>query len=99
MKPRFGRKVYCVYEESILAEPVYAVGKDSFLLDPHDKIEDSYEWYYEDYNETWFTDLNKAKKKLLENYNHLVEVGIRINDEVKVVKVNEDYYELRGKEE
>lgn len=88
MKPRIGRMVYCVYEDSILAEPVFMVGANSFLLRPYDK-EGAWEWEYCDYNETWFTSLSKAKNKLIRNYRGYYK------DKVKVVKIFDDYYEIR----
>ncbi len=55
MKPRLGRTVYCIYEDSILEEPVFALAENSFLIYPYDRYDDSWEWYFEDYEETWFT--------------------------------------------
>lgn len=86
-KPKIGQKVYCIYRNAILVEPVFMIGKDSFLLEPYDRNEDSWEWYYEDYGETWFTNLAEAKNKLL-NINQ--EKGIKL----KIIKVDNTYYEL-----
>jgi hypothetical protein len=68
MKPSIGREVFCVYDDScILIEKVFAVGDDCFIISsfsPYTRS-DSWVWWYDDYNETWFTNLEKAKKKLL----------------------------------
>ena len=32
MKPEIGQKVYCIYEDVILEEKVYALAKDSFIV-------------------------------------------------------------------
>lgn len=91
-KPPLGKKVYCIYDdECILVEEVGYLGKDSFIIADFDECNnfDSFEWYYEDYNETWFTNLEKAKKKLL-------EVAYREdNEKLKVVKLYDNYYGLR----
>lgn len=33
MKPKLGRKVYCIYGTGILVDTVGFVGKDSFIVD------------------------------------------------------------------
>ena len=91
MKPSLGRTVYCIYSECILVEEVYAVGKESFFISSvgDDTMPDSWEWWYEDYNKTWFTSLAKAKSRLL-------EIGLEIYKEVgKIKKLSDSYYELR----
>lgn len=90
-KPRIGQKVYCIYEDSILAQEVFMIGKDSFLLYPYGTLEDSWEWGYEDYEETWFTSLSRAKKRLLET------VYQEEGEKLYVEKLSDDYYEVRIK--
>ena len=66
MKPEIGTKVYCIYEECILSQDVAFIGAESFIISGFggSTYEDSWEWFYEDYNVTWFTDLEKAKEEL-----------------------------------
>lgn len=92
MKPKLGRIVYCIYKDSILVQPVYAIAKDSFLLDYRGVSEDSVEWHFEDYNDAWFTSLAKEKKKLLDIFRKDYP-----NTRFKVVKKSvyyEDFYEI-----
>ena len=96
LKPTLGRKVYCVYDGIyILVKTVGYIGKESFIIEAfsEDYCFDSFEWYYNGYNETWFTDLTKAKKKLL-------EVAYRAEGKkLKVIKKADDYYEVGYKGE
>ena len=69
MKPEIGTKVYCIYGDGILVDEVAFIGKDSFIIESfHNTYEDSWEWNYEDYEEKWFTDLERAKEELLSKY-------------------------------
>lgn len=67
MKPRLGRKVYCIYGDGILVDTVGFIGKDSFIIDSfgEETEPDSWEWQYDMYDNEWFTSLSKAKKKLI----------------------------------
>jgi hypothetical protein len=89
MKPRIGRKVYCVYHDGIFVDAVGYVGKDSFIVESvlSGTNEDSWEWFYEQYGKDWFTSLAKAKKELLSRFE---EEGMKL----KVFKINDNYYEL-----
>lgn len=91
MKPEIGTKVYCVYEDSILIEDVVFIGNESFLIKSFGSStnEDSWEWYYEDYETEWFTDLEKAKEELR---SRVIE---RYNDEnFDIIKMRDDWYEV-----
>ena len=90
MKPKIGTKVYCIYWDGILVEEVAFLGKASFLITSFGGAtnEDSWEWYYEDYNEKWFTDLEKAKEKLLS----IAEE--RYEEKFKIKQIYDDWYEL-----
>lgn len=69
MKPELGTTVYCIYDyRMILVERVGYLGERSFIIsDFSDCTEiDSLKWDYDCHNETWFTDLEKAKAKLTE---------------------------------
>ena len=68
MKPRLGRTVWCIYEWSLAAQKVYALGEQSFITDNYCKntIQDSQEYEYDLYNYRWFTSLAKAKKKIMQ---------------------------------
>lgn len=97
MKPRIGRRVYVPNSLFFIYAPkVYAIGKESFITDNFSSIEypDEAELRFEDYNETWFTSLSKAKKILLNDWKEMYP-----NSKVKLVKCDEDYYELQGAEE
>ena len=89
-KPKIGKKVYVLYNQGITVEEIGYLGTESFLVQyPMMKYEDSVEWFYEDYNKTWFTHLTRAKNALLkwakERWPAL---------EFKVVAVDKDRYEL-----
>lgn len=91
MKPRLGRKVYCLYNDGILVDTVGYLGKNSFILSSFgDAVEDdSLEWDYDDYNVQWFTSLSKAKQALLEKYSRVAK------PKQKIVKVSDRWYEFR----
>ena len=91
MKPKIGRKVYCIYYDGIIVDTVGWIGKDSFIIDSINSggtEDDSWEWNYEDYNVHWFTSLAKAKKALIERYQNICE------DKLKVTQITEDWYQL-----
>lgn len=90
MKPELGRKVYCIYGKGILVDTVGFLGKDSFIIDSFCLAteSDSWEWDYDMYEQEWFTNLSKAKKKLIDNYKDKYE------EKIKVIKVSDIWYEL-----
>ena len=95
MKPEIGTKVYCIYQDSILIENVEFLGAESFLIESFNSgtYEDSWEWYYEDYETEWFTDVEKAKEELR---SRIIE---RYDDEnFDIIKVEDDYYEVDWRE-
>lgn len=94
MKPKIGTEVYCIYRDGILVDKVAFIGKESFIIESFGSAteEDSWEWYYEDYNTKWFTDLVKAKEKLLALYEEESE------ENLKIVKVTDDWYQLQEDE-
>lgn len=90
MKPKLGRKVYCIYDNTILGETVYAIGKNSFFISNvyEGTYSDSWEWEFNEYGTTWFTSLTEAKKVLLETaYNPN-------NEKLKIVKKRDDFWEV-----
>lgn len=90
MIPKLGQKVYCIYDnDCILVENVGFIGKESFIIENfwEDVYFDSLEWYYENYNDLWFTDLSKAKEKLHEI--HFKQYGIK----GKIVK-HDSWYDI-----
>lgn len=91
MKPALGRTVYCIYEESILVERVGYIGNDSFIIeDFSDNVRfDSLEWFYEDYQNAWFTSLARAKNKLLQIAHRKYP-----NKKFNVKKITDTYYEF-----
>lgn len=90
MKPKLGRKVYCIYGKAILVATVAFLGKDSFLIDSFGSLteSDSWEWYYDMYDNEWFTSLTKAKQKLIDNYKNKYE------GKLKVTKMDDTWYSL-----
>lgn len=93
MKPRLEQTVYCIYEGydlAIFADKVYAIGKDSFIVEGFgkDTYEDSWEWWFKDYNKTWFTNLDKAKKAIRKQAREEYEY----KRPVLVEKFSTDYY-------
>ena len=90
MKPEIGRKVYCIYDEGILVDYVAFIGNESFIIDSLSDCtnSDSWEWYYEDYEIEWFTELKKAKEELYSRYKE--EYG----DDLKIKKKNDRWYEI-----
>lgn len=92
MKPSLGRKVYCLYDCGIFEDTVGYIGKDSFIVESFNDCSsfDSLEWIYEDYNITWFTNLSKAKKVLINNH-------AKDGEKVKVVNPCNGWWELELK--
>lgn len=90
MKPKLGRKVYCIYGTVILVDTVGFVGKDSFIVDSFGTAteSDSWEWDYDMYDVEWFTNLTKAKNKLIDNYKDKYEGGL------KITKIGDTWYSL-----
>lgn len=88
MKPRLGRKVYCIYGDGILVDTVGFIGKDSFIIDSfgEETEPDSWEWDYDSYGESWFTSLSKAKNKLIDNYKGKYE------GKLKVIQESDNWY-------
>ena len=94
INPKIGTRVYCIYGDGIFVDEVAFIGKNSFIIESFGSstYEDSWEWYYEDYNKNWFTDLEKAKEELLSRFKD--ECG-----ELKIEQVYEDYYRLEEVDE
>lgn len=90
MKPKLGRKVYCIYGTGISVDTVGFLGKESFIVDGFGPSteSDSWEWEYSMYNIEWFTSLSAAKKKLISMYED------RYEDKLKVVKITDTWYAL-----
>lgn len=90
MKPKLGRKVYCVYGKVILVGTAAYLGKDSFIIDSFgvETEPDSWEWDYDMYDKEWFTSLTKAKQKLIDNYKD------RYDGKLKVTKMDDSWYTL-----
>lgn len=95
MKPEIGTKVYCIYNNGVLIDNIAFIGSESFIIESFGSAtyEDSWEWYYEDYDKEWFTDFNKAKEKLLSIYSE------RYGDKFKIVKVSDTWYQIFEEDE
>lgn len=100
MKPKIGDKVYCIYDEScILGRKVTFIGDHSFITDDFfddSTLSDSWEYKYEDCGVTWFYDFASAKEKLLEIL-LLQSYSDVYGGECTVQKIDENYWEIRGK--
>lgn len=90
MKLEIGTKVYCIYGDGILVDKAAFIGNVSFIIDSFGSatFDDSWEWFYEDYEEKWFTDLEKAKEKLLS----IAEE--KYKEKCIIEKYSDDWYEL-----
>lgn len=90
MKPKLGRKVYCIYGDGILVDTVGFLGKDSFIIDSFGPVtkSDSWEWYYDDYETQWFTSLKKATEALINEWKD------RYDGKLKITKITTDWYAL-----
>lgn len=92
MKPEIGTKVYCIYGDGILVDKVAFLGNKSFIVESFGSgtYEDSWEWYYRDYETDWFADLDKAKEELLARFEE--------EDNLKITKISDDWYQLEEDE-
>lgn len=90
MKPKLGRKVYCIYGDGILVDTVRFIGKDSFIIDSfgEETEPDSWEWQYDMYDNEWFTSLSKAKEKLVSMHED------RYDGKLKITKITDTWYAL-----
>lgn len=91
MKPKINRVVYTIYEDAISKDIVGFLGKDSFIVKDFVCERDFYslEYFYEDYNETWFISLTQAKLYLLQKGKEE-----NPNNKVKIIEINPNYWEL-----
>ena len=92
MKPKISTKVYCIYGDGILVDEVAFIGKDSFIIESIHRAtyDDSWEWFYEDYGRLWFTDIDKAKQKLLAWYKE------EYDDDFEIIKVSDNWYQVEN---
>ena len=92
MKPKLGRTVWCIYEWSLEAQKVYALGEQSFITDNYCKntIKDSQEYEYDLYGYRWFTSLAKAKKQIMQEYRDMYPFDYN----AKLIQRGDDYYEI-----
>lgn len=73
MKPKIDDEIWCIYDGQILLEVVEFLGKESFLIEGYDYKYDP-EYCYEDYNKTWWKDLEKAKKEARRRYGRKIKI-------------------------
>ena len=90
IKPEIGTIVYCIYGDGILVDKVAFIGNVSFIIDSFGTgtFEDSWEWFYEDYEEKWFINLEQAKEKLLSIAKE------KYKEKLIIEKYSDDWYEL-----
>ena len=79
-----------MYDDGILVDRVAFLGNESFIIESfnHGTFEDSWEWYYEDYEIEWFTDPEKAKEERCSRYME------RHGECPSIKKVNDRWYEI-----
>lgn len=87
MKPGLNRTVYVLQFKKIVKTKVCYVGVNSFLTE--NSLNVNMPYYYNDYNERWFTSLYKAKSKLLNKYKSVYPNSI-------VVQVGENRWQIIG---
>ena len=85
MKAKINDEIWTIYDDQILLESVEFIGKDSFLIEGHEHKIDP-EYYYDDYNRTWWKSFDKAIKEMRKRY----------GKNIKLKKVKEGWYELDG---
>ena len=87
-----GRKVYVIYDNTISLKSAEYIGQYSFIVAGYEwLIGDAREWDYEDYEKTWFTSLEKAKKFLIQDN---LDKGIT----GKIIRLCIDYWEFKEEE-
>ena len=94
MKPKLGQTVYLIHNGVILEDKVYALGRESFIVEGIYSRQDTggWEWWYDGFNEAWFVSLVKAKERLIEDYK---DIGLDEPYEfMKVIKIEENSYGL-----
>ena len=72
-KPKIGKRIYFYFAGEVYECEVGYLGTDSFIIEDYDSRWDV-EWFYEDYNEKWFTSLAKCKKACKAEYGEPVDV-------------------------
>lgn len=92
-KPKLGQTVYCIDKRNydILEDKVFMKNEYSFLLYPFINGDWLWQWWYEDYNETWFMCLDKAMKKVLDE---LEKQGLNKNKELHFVPYDDGENDL-----
>lgn len=93
MKPKLGTKVYCIYNDGFFVDTVGYLGKESFIINGFggSTEEDSWEWNYDKYGQSWFINISEAKDKLFELYKDEYDAE---ESELIVKKINEDWYQI-----
>ena len=98
MKPSLNRTIYVIYDDSITQERVYMLGEVEFAHTRSfdENYDENYRrpLYYEEYNETWFTSLAKAKQRLLKDYKESFP-----DEQVKIAQLYDDYWIIIGRYE
>lgn len=95
MKPKIGLKVFVLYKDCILVDTVAFIGSGSFLISSFgtSTYEDSWEWYYDEYEVNWFTDIKKAKEELVSRFED------EYDGKIKITKRSDTCYEVEEDEE
>lgn len=88
---KLGQKVWIIVCTSLYRIPVYAIGKNIFILQRNENLFCSCleSYHFNDIGITWFTKLEDAKKELKNRY--LIPKG----DKITFVKLNNNNYTTR----
>lgn len=87
-----GRKVYVIYDNTISLKSAEYIGQYSFIVAGYEWLTgDAREWDYEDYEKTWFTSFEKAKKFLVQDNLNQGITG-------KIIRLAIDYWEFKEDE-
>lgn len=91
-KPKIGDIVYtaCPTSWGIQKDKVGYIGEKAFIVEDFSeyRLFDSLHYYYEDYNETWFTSFSDARNKLINDMKQLSD------GKIKIRKINNEYWEI-----
>ena len=70
MKPKLNSIVYTIYDNFISKAKVEFLGENSFITSDFRYCEVGFEHEYDNYNVTWFKNLEKAKKYVMRHFDN-----------------------------
>ena len=99
-KVKLEQTIYYIYDDQIIKDYVYAIGKDSFIISSFqdDAVDpESVEWFFEDYGTKWFTNLKVAKEYVKQYVKDHFGPNVRVKF-VKYDKFDSSIYDIVLKE-